>query len=233
MGKGYIYSDQKTLFGGGDVVGFGVNDFYIQVIDRDIANDIIVNNHYSKKYFNNSYIHLGIFLNNEMVGVLQYGFSMNASSAKNIVPNTKAENHLELNRMWIDDKAGRNTESRAISYSIKFIKKAHPAVWWIQSFADERCGCWGIVYQASNFGYYGEHKSVFWELDGVTYHNISASAKRDKAGDSGIYLQDNIDRATRHTFRQFRYLYFIKQKYKKDCLLKEQPYPKYYDVSNG
>jgi hypothetical protein len=42
-------------------------------------------------------------------------------------------------------------------------------------------------------------------------------------------LQENKDNAERLTLRQFRYIKFIDQRSKKDCLLKEYPYPKYYN----
>ena len=41
-------------------------------------------------------------------------------------------------------------------------------------------------------------------------------------------LQDNKDRAKKMVLRQFRYIKFIDQKQKGNCLLKEQPYPKHY-----
>ena len=57
---------------------------------------------------------------------------------------------------------------------IKKLKKKYPKIKWIQSFADERCGGFGIVYQACSFSYFGEHNSLFWTLDGVIYHNKDA-----------------------------------------------------------
>ena len=50
--------------------------------------------------------------------------------------------------MWLDDKAKRNSESMAVSYSFKYLRGKFPKVKWVQSFADERCGGFGIVYQA-------------------------------------------------------------------------------------
>ena len=41
------------------------------------------------------------------------------------------------------------------------------------------------------------------------------------------------DEMTKESLRQFRYIYFINQRKIKDCLLKEMPYPKHYDNSNG
>jgi hypothetical protein len=225
--KNYIYSDQGHLFGHTEIIGFGDNDFYIKEIDRNLANDIIVKNHYSHKYYNATYIHLGIYINNELLGVLQYGYAMNPASQGGVVKNTEQDEYLELNRMWIDDKGLKNSESKAISYSIKYIKKKYPKIKWIQSFADERCKCFGIVYQACSFSYYGEHNQIFWELKGVIYHN-SLMSRNPKLSKSAAYLQLNKDMAKKGTMRQFRYIKFIKPKYKKDCLLKELSYPKYY-----
>ena len=63
--KQYIYSSQSSLWGEPELLGFGSNEFYIKEIDRNLANDIIVKNHYSKKFYNATYIHLGLFVNEE------------------------------------------------------------------------------------------------------------------------------------------------------------------------
>jgi len=227
----YIYSDQSSLWGDRDLLGFGNDNFYIKEIDRNLANKLIVKNHYSKKFYNATYIHLGLFVNGEIKGVLQYGYAMNPASCGSVVEGTKQNEYLELNRMWIADNVGEYPESRAISYSIKYIKRKYPRIKWIQSFADERCGGFGIVYQACSFDYYGEHKSDFWELEGKVYHNIQMTVSKDSKRYAGEakYLQENKDKAVRMNLRQFRYIKFLDQREKKKCLLKEQPYLKHYN----
>ena len=158
---------------------------------------------------------------------------MNPASCNNVVTGTQQNEYLELNRMWIDDNAPQYAESMAISCSIRYIRHKYPRIKWIQSFADERCKCFGIVYQACSFKYYGEHTSVFWELDDIVYHNTSMtiSQKSDRykhnVGNC-IYLQQNKDRAKELILRQFRYIKFLDKKWEQRCLLKEQEYPKYY-----
>ena len=127
--------------------------------------------------------------------------------------------------MWVDDSAPRNSESRAIAYAVRYIKRALPQVRWLQSFADERCGRWGVVYQAANFLYVGSHVTKFYELDGEAYHKLLLTAHR-KSGTRGPYLRANLHRATIHRLRQFRYVFFIQRKYRRDLRLKAQPYPK-------
>jgi len=227
MKKDLIYDNQQTLFGAREIIGFGSDDWHVKEIDRKLANDLIVKNHYSKKFYNASYIHLGVFICGELLGVLQYGYAMNPASCGSVVEGTQMDQYLELNRMWLDDKAERNSESKAISYSLRYIRSKFPKIKWIQSFADERCGRFGIVYQAASFSYYGEHVSTFWTVDGEVYHN-SLMTRDPKLSKSAKFLQDNKERATSEELRQFRYIKFIDKRWKKKCLLKEQPYPKHY-----
>lgn len=191
MTKGYIYSNQGSLFGQGDVIGFGTDSFHVKEMDRVLANQLIITNHYSKKVYSATYIHLGVFMDGEISGVLQFGYAMNPASCGSVVSGTEMDEYLELNRMWLDDSCPRNSESMALSYAVKYIKRKYPKIKWIQSFADERCGGFGIVYQACSFDYFGEHESVFWELDGVVYHNSQMTRKDEKAGPASEHLRLN------------------------------------------
>ena len=228
MTKDLIYDNQQTLFGAREIIGFGSDDWHVKEIERKLANDLIVKNHYSKKFYNATYIHLGVFICGELLGVLQYGYAMNPASCGSVVEGTQMDEYLELNRMWLDDKAKRNSETKAISYSLRYIRSKFPKIKWIQSFADERCGCFGIVYQAASFSFYGEHVSTFWTVDGEVYHN-SLMTRDPKLSKSAKFLQDNKERATSEELRQFRYIKFIDKRWKKKCLLKEKPYLKYYN----
>lgn len=219
-------SETPVYFSGrSGLAGFGSRQFSVAQIPRKQACEIIVANHYSRRIVQNSYIHLGVFLSGELVGVLQFGYALNPARADKVVAGTVVGEYLELNRMWLDDKAPRNSESRALSYAIKFIKKACPTVAWIQSFADERCGCWGVVYQAANFLYCGHHWTSFYILDGEVYHELLLTAHK-KGGARGAYLRENIDRAEQHRLRQFRYVLFIKRSWRARLRLSPMPYPK-------
>jgi len=234
INKGFIYSDQIPMFGHKDIVGYGTKGFFVKEIDRDLANKTIVKNHYSKKTYNGTYVNLGVFVAGEFLGVLQYGYAMNPASCASVVDGTEMNQYLELNRMWLDDKAERNSESMAIAYSIKYIKGKLKTIKWIQSFADERCGGLGIVYQACSFKFYGEHTSSFWELGDIVYHNtsmtVSVKSERYKNNVGGCrFLQTNKDQATKHDLRQFRYIKFLDNSWIQKCKHKEKPYLKHYN----
>lgn len=221
----FIYSQQKSLWGEPEIIGFGTDAFAVKVMDRNRANAIVRANHYSRVTYSGSYIHLGVYAP-ELLGVLQFGAAMNPASQSSVVAETAQDEYLELNRMWLDDKLPRNSESRAISLAMTYIKRRYPKIAWVQSFADERCGRHGVVYQACNFIYCGEHTSIFWELDGDMYHN-SLMTRNPELTPKAKIIQDGKDRAIPHKLRQFRYLYFLKRSFRKRLLLKVWPYPKH------
>lgn len=207
------------------VLGFGSAALYVALIPRAEACEVIRAHHYSGRVVNNSYIHLGVWVGGERLGVLQLGYALNPRRVEHVVSNTGIDEYLELNRMWLSDKAPRNSESRALACVVRWLRRALPRIRWIQSFADERCGGWGVVYQAANFAYVGSHTCDFWLLDGEVYHKVTVTAKK-RPGDRGAHLRANISRATRAQYRQFRYIYFVKPGARRDLRMAVQSYPK-------
>ena len=179
--------------------GFGLPDFYLALIPARLSRETIIKHHYSHRTVNNAYLHLGVYYQGQFAGVLVLGYMLNPARAGKVVAGTVQGQYLELNRMWLDDAAPRNSESRAISYAIKYIRRAMPTVAWIQSFADERCGRWGVVYQAANFLYIGSHKTAFYLLDGEYYHDMLLTAKVHANGRGG-HLIANLARAEKLVF---------------------------------
>lgn len=223
---GYLFDPAGDLLDTSNLVGFGEPDFYVRVIDRHLANDTIIANHYSRRVYRASTLHLGVFIGGQFLGVLQYGYAMNPASADSVVAGAAMNEYLELNRMWLDDVAPRNSESRALAMSIRLIRRLRPAVKWIQSFADERCGLFGTVYQAAGFTYHGEHRGIFWELDGEYFHNSLVTNGRTAHMPRSAFIRANIDRATRRELRQFRYLRFLQRRFAKACRHPVRPFPK-------
>lgn len=223
---GYMFDPFPKVPGAREAIGFGERQFYVRLLDRDVANAIIIANHYSRRVYRASTLHLGVWVGGELLGVLQYGYAMNPASAGSVVTGTGMTEYLELNRMWLDDRAPRNSESRALAASIRLIRRLRPAVKWIQSFADERCGLFGTVYQAAGFSYHGEHRGIFWELDGEFYHNSLVTNSRTATSPRAAHIRANLDRAVKHKLRQFRYLRFLKPRFAKGCRHPARPFPK-------
>ena len=123
----------------------------IKVIPSKIAVPFMKKHHYSHKVVNNSCLHFGSFLDNELHGVMSFGPSMDKSKIIGLVQGTRWNEFLELNRMAFDDYLPRNSESYSIGKALRLIRKNAPQIKWVISFADG-CSCGdGTIYRASNF----------------------------------------------------------------------------------
>jgi hypothetical protein len=128
----------------------------IAPVKAKIAFDFVLKNHYSGKVVNNSVLHFGVFYNNLLAGVLQFGPPLDKSKVIGLVKNQNGDpapwnDFFELNRMVFLDLLPRNSESRAIAICVNLIKKKYPNIKWIISFADAtQCGH-GTIYQAAGF----------------------------------------------------------------------------------
>ena len=201
----------------------------IKEIDYHTAKKITLENHYSKKW-NTSFgkLNFGIFRNNKLLGVAVFGNLMNPKSYKQYGDFLKKENVLELNRMWISDELGKNSETILISSSLKIIKQEHPNVKIIQTFADGRLGV-GTIYKASNFDYLGYHKTLFFENveTGEVYHNVPMSNTKRPKGMiklNALFLQGKLKPMMVKTYK---YIYVLDKKTRKNIDIKTLSYPKY------
>ena len=177
------------------VTSKNLGELVIKLISKQKAKELIICNHYSKKWNNASFglYNFGIFEvgaedENDCLGVASYGYMKNAKAKIFYHPNPDAM-MIELNRMWISDKLGKNAESILIAHSLKALKKANSNIVAVQSFADGRLGC-GTIYKASNFKYFGKHQTIFLEnkITGEITHqqNLTNSTSKSR------YIRDNI-----------------------------------------
>jgi len=114
---------------------------------------------------------------NKLVGALLFGMMSTTAWKKFADDESKV---LELRRLVLLDHAGRNSESRAIGFCLRYIKKASPKIETIVSYADPHYGHNGTIYRASNFTYIGlsGRDKGFWDREtGVTYHSRALRTK--------------------------------------------------------
>ncbi len=92
----------------------------------------------------------------------------------------------------------------------------------IQSFADARCNKNGLVYMACNFIYYGYHEGDFYKYKDEFVHPVSLDKKK---GDRRFF-DVKKEELVKVYYRQYRFIYYIDQKLRDKCLLKEKDYKK-------
>jgi len=139
-------------------------EIILKTIPANIANAFVRKYHYSGKHVNNSQLHFGCFIGDNMHGVLSYGMPLDKRKVLHLVKGTLWNEMLELNRMAFNDFLPKNSESRCIAISIKLIKKNAPHIKWILSYSDAtQCGD-GTIYRASGFNLTGYSKASMIEL---------------------------------------------------------------------
>lgn len=200
----------------------------VRPISTADAKAIVLPNHYSGKW--NGHFgtagNFGVFDGDRLVGAAVYGHLMNPDSYRSIADVERGQ-VIELNRLWIDDCLGANTESQVISQSLKWFRH-NTDVQIVQSFADGRLGC-GTIYKATNFKYYGKIQTMFVRHNqtGEVLHGAPLSNTARPLGmlRGNEWFIDGV--ATAFLTNTYRYAYLLTNRAKRTMRLIEQPYPKY------
>lgn len=206
-----------------------LGELEIRQVSKEVAREIIINNHYSHKWNNSGFglYNFGFFRpgDDKCIGVAVYGYTMHPKARLFTHPNKDAI-MLELNRMWVSDELGKNAESLLIAHSLKQLPKLNKNIVAVQSFADGRLGC-GTIYKASNFKYYGSHETVFAEnkRTGEINHQMNTTRMDSKS----IYIRNNVafllGDLTFFKVDTYRYIFPLCKHFQSK--FKQQPYPPY------
>lgn len=181
---------------------------YFKECTKEEARDMIICGHYSHKfqgYFGK--VNVGVYTEGRLVGVASFGGLMNPKSFKNF-GDFKENEVIELNRLWVDDELGMNTETMLLSASWKIMRLKYPEIKIVQSFADGRLGA-GTIYKASNFKYFGCESTLFFQdkETGVIYHKVGI--ENTKAPTSFMRLNKLFCEGRLQQFRVNTYRYIF------------------------
>lgn len=224
-------------------------EIVLKVIPSSVATPFVRRYHYSGSIVTNSSLHFGAFLDGRLHGVISYGPSLNKAKILPLVAGTGWNEYLELNRMAFDSYLPRNSESRAISQSIKLIKRNAPHIKWIVSFADA-CSCGdGAIYRASNFVLTGikENEALCLLPDGSTIHKVTVEANptspRPELGGRSFFdvtggrfaFKVYLEAAGAKLLPgyQLRYIYFIDKAKQKDLTVPIIPFSRIDEIGAG
>lgn len=201
------------------------DNLMVKEVDSEITKKMMLEKHYAHKW-NNAFglVNVGVFAGTDLLGIASFGYSMNPKSWPSI---TKSDPNkcIELNRLWVDDRLKRNTETWLLSKSWSILKSKGYEL--VQSFSDGRLGV-GTIYQAANFSYYGFHQTLFHQTDdGVIYHDVQFSNTNRPTGmiKRNLFYAENKVVKT-FTVNTYRYLYPLTKQAKKNILLTPENYPK-------
>jgi hypothetical protein len=206
----------------------GKENISFKEINKGIAKEIIIKNHYSHSWYHNfGFVNVGVFKEDRLLGVASFGKIKVPKSYKNICDEIKQDEIMELNRLWVDDCLGRNTETMLLGVAFRIFREKYKKIRIIQSYADGRLGC-GTIYKAANFKYYGFHETEFYKnektgkiIPEITLHTSS----RPGVITRNLDLIEN--EYTKFKVKTYRYLYILDKKLRNKIKIRELPYPKY------
>lgn len=170
-----------------------VKELIVKPISSTIANAFVRRNHYSGKVVSNSQLHLGVYADRGLHGVMSFGPSLDKSKLIHIVRGTEWNQFIELNRMAFDEYMPKNSESRALAVAMRLLRKNAPHIKWVVSFADgTQCGD-GTIYRAAGFTLTGFSSGAMWKLPpelielnkGPVAHRLKI---QDKCSDISRYI---------------------------------------------
>lgn len=224
-------------------------EIVLKVIPSKIAIPFVKKHHYSGKVVNNSSLHFGAFLDNQLHGVLSFGPSLDKSKIIGLVEGTGWNEFLELNRMAFDDYLPRNSESYCISKAMMLIKKNAPQIKWVVSFADG-CSCGdGAIYRASNFvlTLIKKNSDLCVLPNGQKIHSMTLKSqplqKRPELGGRSFFditggkydFKKYVEAAGAQilTGFQLRYIYFIDKSYRQRLTVPEIPFSRIDEMGAG
>lgn len=123
----------------------------LECIDSAPARAFVGAHHYSGRAYSKSRLHMGAFLAGHLVGVLQWGPGIDTSHSLAMVPGTRWDAYLELNRMAFVDDTPRHIESRCLAIAARLIQRHAPHIEWLVSYADQcQCGD-GVSYRGAGW----------------------------------------------------------------------------------
>jgi len=166
-------------------------------IPYEATKEWILNIHYAKRMPSISYAY-GLYLYDEMVGMVSYGSPASPWLCKGICGEEHKSDVIELNRLVLKDNLP-NEASFLVAKSLKLLPQPKVVV----SYADTAQDHLGIIYQATNFLFTGTTK-----------------ARTDMAGKDGKHSRHHLGDRTKRIPRsaKHRYVYFIGNKKQKKVL---------------
>lgn len=187
-------------------------DIVLKPIDSKTAHSFVLRVHYSKRVIDNANIHIGVFLEGVLHGVMQFGSPLDKRKVLGLVRGTQWGEMIELNRMAFDEYLPRNSESRAISIAMRIIKKHAPQLKWVLSFSDATlCGD-GAIYRASGFVLTGIRKntSIWITPNGETVSRVTLTQGNHVKGTVGASMKKYREMGYKPLEGfQLRYIYFL------------------------
>lgn len=157
---------------GGKIVGYEAPDKQLKILvcDKKEADSIIIKHHYSHKATKNSFLSFLVYYKGKVEGALQIGYGIRPKKKGDLNP----EEVREFDRMYLTDVPPKFSETITLSLLHHYLRKVHPEIKYLISYADTTVGNTGTIYKAANYKLIDKIKADFYILEsGERVHPIT------------------------------------------------------------
>lgn len=219
------YTNLRPEWGDSNVKKYNEIIYTVKQIDASVTHPFLLNIHYAKRIPSISYA-FGLFANDSLVGVVTYGKTSSPLTAAALVGVQHSSKVYELNRLCLLHNL-KNEASILVGRSLKLLPKNTVVL----SFADSEQNHLGIVYQATNFKYYGltETRNEIALKSNPNRHALSVYDESKGQENRIQYLKDKYgdDLYWKKRSQKHRYVYIVGDKSLYSLIkYKECHYPK-------
>jgi hypothetical protein len=214
----------------------------IRAINKSVAKDIIINNHYSGLWTKVSYA-IGLFtsdveehpffsgVEDKLIGVACYGDPIGRLSGQSISEMLDRTEVLELVRLFVFDGYGSNIESWFLGKTFDWLRENVPQIKGLISYSDPKEGHAGTIYQATNWIYQGnslrfnDSWSFKFDENGEWQHGRTIFPYYGTNNPTEIQKQVTKPFWIRKEPRKHRYVYILSKGGERRKLLKNLKHP--------
>lgn len=152
---------------------FNPRDILIRPIPSIVARKVCESRHYLKSYPGGSIFNFGIFVSSSLLGVAVLG--VGPTNIYRLFNGALPYQVICLSRFWLDDRLGRNCESRTLAIILRSLKKSQLTIKAVVAYSDPAAGHSGIIYRAAGLLFVGKSSAMPRYLlpDGKAHHSRS------------------------------------------------------------
>ena len=155
---------------------FKAKEIEVRIVSPKVARVMCENNHYLRSYPGGAVLNFGVFVEELLLGVAVIG--VGSANLHRLFQGAEAQEVVCLARMWLDDRLGRNSESRTLGIIIRSLRRHQSTIKALVAYSDPRVGHTGTIYRGAGFLYIGESMAMpLYRLpDGTVHHSRSLSS---------------------------------------------------------
>ena len=191
-------------------------------IPQRVAAELVRARHYLHAPASAVRLSLGVFGGGELVGCAI--FNPGPRNGHRLLRDATQADVLHLARFWLDDRAPRNSESRALGIIARHLRR-HTAVKALLAYSDPAAGHSGMIYRAAGWLFLGE-------ADAQPLMSVNGGPPRHLRSVASVLHSHSADYLRRHGFEvtmvpttpKLRYLLLLDPAWRDRLLVAPRPY---------